>query len=117
MLPPPSDPAKNAQLAQLTTAIAADYNKYKYHRGDKDLSFEDMANIMADSRDPEELLEIWTKWHDVGPALRDRYSQIIQCNAGARRASASRTSRRCGRAATTCRRTRSPPRPIGCTPR
>lgn len=77
VLPPPSDPDKNAQLAQLTTAIAADYNKYKYHRGDKDLSFEDMANIMADSRDPKELLEIWTKWHDVGPGLRDRYTQII----------------------------------------
>ena len=77
VLPPPSDPTKNAELAQLTTAIAADYNKYKYHRGDKDLSFEDMANIMAESRDPKELLEIWTNWHNVGVGLRDRYTRII----------------------------------------
>jgi peptidyl-dipeptidase A len=78
VLPPPSDPAKNAELAQLTTAIAADYSKYKYHRGDKDLSFEDMAAIMADSRDPKELLEIWTAWRDVAPPLRDRYTRIIE---------------------------------------
>ena len=85
VLPPPSDPAKNAELAQLTTAIAADYSKYKYHRGDEDLSFEDMAAIMADSRDPKELLEIWTEWRDVAPPLRDRYARIVElANDGAR---------------------------------
>ena len=40
---------------------------------------------MTNSRDPKELLDVWTGWHKVGAPMRQRYSRFVELsNQGAR---------------------------------
>ncbi len=85
VLPPPADPEFNAELATLRTELPNEYSAFKYCRSDDEcLDFEAMNIIMGESREPEELLEIWTEWREVSPSYRDRYARIIElANIGA----------------------------------
>ncbi len=86
VLPPPADPAANVEMAQLATQIPAQYSSYNYCRADGEcLDFEQMNQIMASSRDPQELLEIWTGWRGVSVGYRDDYARLMAlANVGAR---------------------------------
>ena len=45
----------------------------------------DLENLMAPSRDPNELLRAWEGWHAIGPPMRQRYSRMVAlANKGAR---------------------------------
>ncbi|MCG8435084.1 MAG: M2 family metallopeptidase [Gammaproteobacteria bacterium] len=86
VLPPPEDAELNAELARLTTELPAEYSKFKYCRSeDECLTFDQMNIIMGQSRDPDELLEIWTEWRKVSPGYKDDYARIIElANTGSR---------------------------------
>ena len=67
-LPAPKDPAERDELTKLAASLEGDYGKGKYcPDGDKGkcLSLGDMEEIMANSRDPEELKRIWLGWHQI----------------------------------------------------
>lgn len=86
VLPPPSDPKASARLAELRTEIPAEYSAYQYCRSGSDcLNSEQMAKIMAESRDPETLRDIWLGWREGAPAYRERYAELVAlANQGAR---------------------------------
>jgi peptidyl-dipeptidase A len=45
----------------------------------------EITRIMAESRDPKLLQEVWVGWHKVGAPMRDRYSRFVELsNKGAR---------------------------------
>ena len=85
-VPPPSDPELSARLAQLRTELPAEYSAFKYCRSEGDcLDFEAMGQIMANSRNPQELEEIWTAWRNVSPPYRGRYAELVGlANVGAK---------------------------------
>ena len=68
--------------------MEGDYGKGKYcPEGDKGkcLSLEDLEDIMANSRDPEELKKAWLGWHQVSPPYRKDYVRFVELsNKGAR---------------------------------
>lgn len=86
VLPAPQNSEKTAELAQITAELSGLYGKGKYCRSDTDcLSLGNMTRIMAESRDPQELLEIWTAWRRVSPPMRPLYQRQVELtNEGAR---------------------------------
>jgi peptidyl-dipeptidase A len=107
-LPAPKDTEERKELTTLAASLEGDYGKGKYcpesstgtpsvpssstaaqkpAAGDKGkcLSLGDMEEIMATSRDPEELKRIWLGWHKVSPPYRKNYQRFVELsNKGAR---------------------------------
>jgi peptidyl-dipeptidase A len=90
-LPAPSDPAKLAEVTRLGKSLEADYGRGKYCRpkkdgsGDECLDVTAIERLMAESRNPDELRDLWIGWHKVGAPMRDRYAQLVGLtNEGAR---------------------------------
>lgn len=87
-LPAPNDEKERTELTKLAASLEGDYGKGKYcPDGDKGkcLSLGDMEEIMANSRDPEELKKIWLGWHQVSPPYRKNYARFVELsNKGAR---------------------------------
>ena len=84
--PAPNDPAKRKQLSRILTDLASMYGEGKYCRNDGDcLSRPELEDIMAQSRDYDELLEAWQGWRTVSPPMRDKYQHFVELtNEGAR---------------------------------
>ena len=86
--PAPSDPALRLETAQLATQLVGMYGKGKYCRagGPKQcLGIDEIDVRMAKSRDPAELLDLWTGWHAVGAPMRPKYLRFVELsNQGSR---------------------------------
>ena len=87
-LPAPSDPKLQAELAQIAKWMEGTYGKGKYCRGPNHtdcLDVNAVTKIMAESRNYDELLDVWKGWHTIAPPLRPRYERFVQlANQGAR---------------------------------
>jgi peptidyl-dipeptidase A len=87
-LPAPKDPTERDELTKLAASMEGDYGKGKYcPEGDKGkcLSIDDLEEIMAHSRDPEELKKAWLGWHQISPPFRKNYVRFVELsNKGAR---------------------------------
>jgi peptidyl-dipeptidase A len=66
--------------------MQADYGRGRYCKiPDRCLQITDIEQILATSRDPGELLDVWQGWHRISPGMRDRYARFVKlANAGAR---------------------------------
>jgi peptidyl-dipeptidase A len=88
--PPPADSAKGVELTRLQVGLEADYGRGTYCRpkpagGEECLQLDALSRILAESRDPAELLDAWQGWHSIAPPMRDRYSRFVELsNEGAR---------------------------------
>lgn len=84
--PAPHDPALRKELTQIAASLDADYGKGVYCRKPGDcLDITAIGRIMAESRDPKELQDLWVGWHKVGAPMRDRYARFVELsNQGAR---------------------------------
>jgi peptidyl-dipeptidase A len=99
--PAPSDAAKRFELASLTTELDAMYGEGKYcppaengklktvlkftadDKGCKNL--DDLSDILATSRDYDELTEAWAGWHSIARPMRAKYQRFAElANEGAR---------------------------------
>jgi len=84
--PAPKDPALRKEMTQIGASLDADYGKGKYCRKPDDcLDITAIEKIMGDSRDPNELKDVWLGWHKVGAPMRQRYARFVELsNQGAR---------------------------------
>jgi peptidyl-dipeptidase A len=87
--PAPSDSAEREELTAIGVWLNGEYGKGKYCRTragrDECLDVDQLSNILAKSRDPQELLDVWQGWHRVGVPMRDRYRRFVELsNKGAR---------------------------------
>ncbi len=84
--PAPHDPALRKEMTRIGVSLDGDYGKGTYCRKPDDcLDITAIEGIMADSRDPNELKDLWVGWHKVGAPMRTRYSRFVQLsNQGAR---------------------------------
>jgi peptidyl-dipeptidase A len=85
-LPAPADPAKTRELARIASSLEAAYGKGKYCPPGKECrDLEQLSRTLAESRDPAELLDAWTGWRTVSPAMRADYQRFVALsNEGAR---------------------------------
>jgi len=83
----PSDPKESEELTRLVTGMEGTYGKGKYCPNGpascKDL--EDLSKILAESRDPKQLLDAWTGWHAIAQPMRKDFVRYVElANKGAR---------------------------------
>ena len=85
-LPAPKDPAERAELTKIAAAMEGDYGKGKYcPEPNKCLSLPDLEQIMANSRDPEELKRVWVGWHQIAVPIKKDYVRFVELsNKGAK---------------------------------
>ncbi|MGH9689954.1 MAG: M2 family metallopeptidase [Candidatus Acidiferrales bacterium] len=87
-IPAPRDPSLSAELSQIAASLQSDYGKGKWcpdGSSGSSLSLNDLENILASSRDPNELLRAWQGWHSIAPPMRPRYERMVAlANQGAR---------------------------------
>jgi peptidyl-dipeptidase A len=87
-LPAPSDPKLQAELTETTKWMEGVYGKGKYCRGPNKtecLDVNAVTRIMAQSRNYDELLDVWKGWRTISPPMRPKYERFVQiANQGAR---------------------------------
>jgi peptidyl-dipeptidase A len=87
-IPAPHDPAAQAELAKIAASLDGDYGKGTWcpdAKKENCKQLPDIEKIMANSRDPQELLNAWKGWHAIGAPMRERYArQVDLANQGAR---------------------------------
>ena len=102
-LPAPSDTAKTAELAKITSSMQAAYGKGKYcpkeggalrtelakdkknsealackPGGDGGVPLGTLTKLLADSRNEPALREAWVGWRTISPSMRDDYVRYVQ---------------------------------------
>ena len=87
--PAPDDPAKRAELAQLTTRLDAMYGEaqgcHDEHGKAVCGTVEDLSDILATSRDYAKLTQAWVDWHEAARPMREPYARFATlANEGAR---------------------------------
>jgi peptidyl-dipeptidase A len=83
----PADPKESEELTRIVAGLEGTYGKGKYCPSGpascKDL--EDLSKILAESRDPKQLLEAWTGWHAIARPMRKDFVRYVElANKGAR---------------------------------
>ena len=74
----PADVKESAEVTRILASLEGAYGKGKYCPAgqEKCLDLEDITRIMANSRDPAQLLEVWKGWHAVAPPMRANYRRF-----------------------------------------
>jgi len=84
-IPAPRDAAKTAEQSEIGAKLGGMYGRgeYCYAEGEC-LDLGHLSDIMAESRDPEALLEAWNGWREVSPPMKNLYvRQVELANEGA----------------------------------
>ncbi len=86
VLPAPTTPGAATELNEIATRLNSTYGKGKGTRKGAPVSGSDIEAAMGDSRDPNELKEMWVSWHDnVGGPMRQDYARMVEiANRGAK---------------------------------
>ncbi len=85
--PAPADATKRAELAGITSKMEGMYGAAKYCPKGPDSCKDQtqLSNILANSRNYDELTEAWTGWHSTARPLRKDYVRFVElANEGAR---------------------------------
>jgi peptidyl-dipeptidase A len=83
----PEDPKEREELTRIAAKLEGAYGKGKYcpKGSDKCLDLEDITKIMAESRDPVQLFDVWQGWHAIAPPLKKPFERYVElANKGAR---------------------------------
>jgi peptidyl-dipeptidase A len=82
----PADPKEAEEVTRIAAAMEGEYGKGKYcPQKDKCLDLEDITKIMAESRDPAQLLDVWRGWNTIAIPMRPQYQRFVEiANKGAR---------------------------------
>jgi peptidyl-dipeptidase A len=80
LLPSPANPVLQKELAAIETSLEGDYGKGTWcpdgPQG-KCLDVTALGQLMATSRDPQELKRAWAGWQAVGAPMRDRCARMV----------------------------------------
>ncbi len=88
--PAPNNDKDRKELAEIASWLDGEYGKGKYCKPQADgkqkcLSLNDLERTLANSTNPDELLDAWVGWHKISPPMRQRYIRFVELsNAGAR---------------------------------
>ena len=78
-LPTPADPAKRKELTLIATELKGMYGAGQYCRNDNDCqSLSELEDILANSRDYDELTEAWQGWRTIAPPMREKYQRYVE---------------------------------------
>jgi peptidyl-dipeptidase A len=89
VLATPADPKLAEELTKLAAGLSAAYGKGKWcpagAKPEECLDVEKITEIMATSRDPKRLYDVWDGWHSIGAPMKKDYTRFAELsNIGAR---------------------------------
>lgn len=88
VMPAPAEAGARQELTEIAVSLAGDYGKGRFRpQGPQGpaLSLGELEKILAESRDPQQLLMAWKGWRTVSPPMRERYERFVELsNQGAR---------------------------------
>lgn len=84
-MPAPANTEKSERLAEIGSELEGMYGSGKYCPQGKDcMTLTQMGGVMANSRNAEELLDLWQGWREVSVPMKSLYSeQVAIANQGA----------------------------------
>jgi peptidyl-dipeptidase A len=83
----PKDPKESEELTRITASLEGTYGKGKYcPSGPQSCQdIEQLTKVMAESRDPKQLLDAWTGWHAISRPMRQDFARYVElANKGAK---------------------------------
>ncbi|HSC26119.1 MAG TPA: M2 family metallopeptidase [Vicinamibacterales bacterium] len=85
----PPDPKEAEELTRLVTSMEGVYGRGKYcppgGGGDGCLDITEITRILAESRDPKRLHDVWAGWHTISVPFKDDYTRFVELsNRGAK---------------------------------
>ncbi len=85
VIPAPSDAAQTAEQSQIGAKLGGMYGKGEYCYTDGTcLDLGHLSDIMAESRDPDALLEAWNGWRKISVPMKSLYARQVElANEGA----------------------------------
>lgn len=86
VLPAPTTEGAAKELSEIATRLNSAYGKGKGTLNGKEINGSDIEAAMGTNRNPEELKEMWTSWHDnVGAPMKSDYVRLAEIgNQGAK---------------------------------
>ncbi len=89
VMPTPSDPKEAEELTRIAAKLDADYGRGVWcpepAKPESCLNIDKITQIMATSRDPKQLREVWEGWHTISPPMRAGYTRFVELsNKGAK---------------------------------
>ena len=82
----PADPKESEELTRIVSGMEGTYGKGKYcPKGpDSCKDLDALSKILAENRDPKQLLDAWTGWHAISKPMRKDYTRYVElANKGA----------------------------------
>jgi peptidyl-dipeptidase A len=79
-LPAPNNEKERAELTGIAAWLEGAYGKGKYcpHGPDKDcLDINAVSKVLAESRDPNQMLDVWKGWHAIARPMRPKYERFV----------------------------------------
>jgi peptidyl-dipeptidase A len=89
-LPAPAYAPSRQELARISSKMTSAYGKGRWcPAGKTDAAacedLEELSRVMAKSRDAKALVDAWTRWRSIAPAMRAEYARFVELgNEGAR---------------------------------
>jgi peptidyl-dipeptidase A len=85
----PPNPKESEELTRLVASMEGSYGSGKYcpggATGDACLDIEKITEILAESRDPKRLQEVWEGWHSISMPMRKDFARFVELsNKGAK---------------------------------
>ena len=85
----PPNPKEAEELTRLVASMEGSYGSGKYcpggATGDACLDIEEITEILAESRDPKRLQEVWEGWHSISIPMRKDFARFVELsNKGAK---------------------------------
>jgi peptidyl-dipeptidase A len=78
VLPAPDTPGAAQELNDIATRLQSEYGKGRGTLRGKEINGSDIEAAMGTNRNPAELKEMWTSWHDnVGKPMRGDYARMV----------------------------------------
>ncbi|HTU61652.1 MAG TPA: M2 family metallopeptidase, partial [Polyangiales bacterium] len=77
--PAPADPQKRAQLTEVMARLSALYGEGKYcPNGPQSCkNLDQLSEVLAKSRNYDDLVTAWVGWHDVAASMREPYQKFV----------------------------------------
>ena len=85
--PAPDDDASRAELSAILTDMEGQYGSGKYcdKDGENCRELQELETVLRESRDYDELLDVWQGWRQVSPPYRKAYQRFVELgNEGAK---------------------------------
>jgi peptidyl-dipeptidase A len=85
----PADPKLSEEMTKLVASMTGQYGKGKWcpdpAKAESCLDVGGVTEVLAQSRDPKRLKEVWEGWHTISPKMKPEYARFVDlANAGAK---------------------------------